>query len=294
MGLSYLVVDLGIRYIDHGSDGYYIYTDLAPTLFSLSWISIFIFLFYFLPKRIRRYFYVVSLVIFNLIGYSEYLHFKILGRFYGISDLFLVGEGSSYFKYAVMSSDIKILIIMFISILLGLFVFIFSKKYHEMYIDKMYFIFIILFSCLCCSGFFVCAHFRLGESEKESSYDASINPVVVYNDFNNPSKNIQVTGMYESVFRGLYVYIRNSFFKDNGMDVSYIKDYVKENNKELIANDYTGIFKNKNVIFILMESIDDFVVTEEYMPTLYRLQNEGFNFKNRYSPTFGGGATINS
>ena len=59
-------------------------------------------------------------------------------------------------------------------------------------------------------------------------------------------------------------------------------------------NDYTGILEGKNVIYVLMESIDSWLVTEEVMPTLTRLQKEGLNFTNRYASTFGGGQTINT
>ena len=62
-------------------------------------------------------------------------------------------------------------------------------------------------------------------------------------------------------------------------------------NKE---NKYTGILEGKNVIYVLMESIDSWLVTEDVMPTLYKLRKEGLNFTNRYAPTFGGGQTINS
>ncbi|MDE5630766.1 MAG: LTA synthase family protein, partial [Bacilli bacterium] len=60
------------------------------------------------------------------------------------------------------------------------------------------------------------------------------------------------------------------------------------------TNDYTGIFKGKNVIYIMMESIDSWIIDEDTMPTLKHLQETGMNFTNRYSPFFNGGQTINS
>lgn len=52
-------------------------------------------------------------------------------------------------------------------------------------------------------------------------------------------------------------------------------------------NDYTGIFKDKNLIMILMESVGFPVFGEEYkeyFPTLYKLQTEGISAVNNYSP----------
>lgn len=56
----------------------------------------------------------------------------------------------------------------------------------------------------------------------------------------------------------------------------------------------TGAFAGKNLIFIMMESMDDWLVTPEYMPNLYRLEQEGVYFRNYYAPIFLAAATFNS
>lgn len=49
-------------------------------------------------------------------------------------------------------------------------------------------------------------------------------------------------------------------------------------------NEYTGLFKDKNLILIMMESISLLGINEEYFPNLYKLWNEGISFNNFYSP----------
>lgn len=49
-------------------------------------------------------------------------------------------------------------------------------------------------------------------------------------------------------------------------------------------NDYTGIFKDKNLIVILMESVDEIALLEQYFPTISKIYNEGISFRNNYSP----------
>ena len=49
-------------------------------------------------------------------------------------------------------------------------------------------------------------------------------------------------------------------------------------------NDYTGLFKGKNVIVILMESANDAIINEEFFPNFTKMYNEGFHWKNNYSP----------
>ena len=49
-------------------------------------------------------------------------------------------------------------------------------------------------------------------------------------------------------------------------------------------NDYTGIFKDKNLIVIMVESGSNILINEEYYPNLYKLYNEGWAWENNYSP----------
>ena len=50
-------------------------------------------------------------------------------------------------------------------------------------------------------------------------------------------------------------------------------------------NDMTGIFKGKNLIIILMESVDEIaILNKEDFPTLYKLYHDGISFKNNFSP----------
>lgn len=59
-------------------------------------------------------------------------------------------------------------------------------------------------------------------------------------------------------------------------------DSVTPTNK----NEYTGYFKDKNLIFILAEGFNSIAVDKELTPTLYKLTNSGFVFNNFYSPVF--------
>ena len=293
MTLSYWVIDIGIRFLSYDSYKFYSYTNIAPSLFSFCWISIFIGVFYLLNKEKRKIFYIISLSIFNLIGLSQYLHFKILERFYSVNDIFLLKEGSEYFGYALLEIDLKILAVIFLSIIFSLITINLSKKYHETYRDKMYFNFVTIFTIICSVSFFACGYIKLGKVETNAYY-ASSSDRNVYQEFTNPNKNMQVVGMYENIPRGITVYIRNKLTNNTEKETKEIETYLATHNKTTESNEYTGIFKDKNLIVVMMESIDNFLVTPKVMPTLYKLSKEGLNFTNRYSPTFGSGQTINS
>ena len=69
------------------------------------------------------------------------------------------------------------------------------------------------------------------------------------------------------------------------------KTYLKAKaNQELITidtkpakpTDVTGSFAGKNVIMIMMETVEEYAIDAELTPTLYRLLNEGYSFTNTY------------
>lgn len=67
--------------------------------------------------------------------------------------------------------------------------------------------------------------------------------------------------------------------------IKIVYTYLK--NKEATnQNEYTGMYKGKNLIFILAEGFNSIAVDKNLTPTLYKMINDGFNFTNYYSPLF--------
>lgn len=63
-----------------------------------------------------------------------------------------------------------------------------------------------------------------------------------------------------------------------------LNDYFM-NRKITPKNEMTGIFEGKNLILILMESVNEIsILNQEYFPTLYKLYHEGISFTNNYTP----------
>ena len=53
-------------------------------------------------------------------------------------------------------------------------------------------------------------------------------------------------------------------------------------------NEFTGLFKGKNMIFITAEAFSAELIDPELMPTLYRLATKGFQFTDYYQPASAG------
>lgn len=88
---------------------------------------------------------------------------------------------------------------------------------------------------------------------------------------------------------GIGSYIRKDI-ELTASDDSLNKDelnYWIDNNRELSENnEYTDIFKDKNLIILQSESLSVYAINENITPNLFRLKNEGIFFSNFYAPLY--------
>ncbi len=75
----------------------------------------------------------------------------------------------------------------------------------------------------------------------------------------------------------------NLIENEDDLVLNYLNKYFINNNYT-DENSYTGLFENKNLIVIMMESVNDIFINEELYPNFYKLVSEGYYFKNNYSP----------
>ena len=73
--------------------------------------------------------------------------------------------------------------------------------------------------------------------------------------------------------------------KTNNKKIKNMHTYFK-NIKPTEKNEYTGLFKDKNIIFIVAEAFDTIGLDEKLTPTLYMMANNGYVFKNFYQPLY--------
>jgi len=71
--------------------------------------------------------------------------------------------------------------------------------------------------------------------------------------------------------------------KEDNETLNNLNKYFISNNITDI-NEYTGMFKDKNLIVIMLESVNDIIINEEDYPNFYKMYSEGWHWKNNYSP----------
>lgn len=101
---------------------------------------------------------------------------------------------------------------------------------------------------------------------------------------NNPKNPVTVENIYK---REIDDEAWNNLIKiEENKDLITLNNYFI-NRTIYSKNEYTGLFKDKNLVMIMMESISEAVFHEEYkefFPTLYKLYTEGITGVNNYSP----------
>ncbi len=117
-----------------------------------------------------------------------------------------------------------------------------------------------------------------------------------YENMFNTHRLYQVCGIYQTAIKDLYANylhpLMPSYQQEKEEAKKEIDEYFAKRGAHE-ANEMTGIFAGKNVVLVLMESMDDWALGE-HTPTINRLMAEGINFTDFYTPVYGGVRTFNS
>lgn len=98
VGLSFFVIDFTLRFFTRWL-GYYSIFELAPSLFSLCWIAIFVVVLSLLPRKVGRIMYAVWYGVWSIYTLIQYVYYLIFNKFFFLSDILYASEGGNYLDY---------------------------------------------------------------------------------------------------------------------------------------------------------------------------------------------------
>ena len=129
-----------------------------------------------------------------------------------------------------------------------------------------------------------------------SDYGRAQSAEAAYDNLFNAHRLYQVCGMYQTLVKDVYAHelypLTPSYASAQKAGRLEIDNYFAERG-DGTGNEMTGILQGKNVILVLMESMDDWMIGE-HTPTINRLMEEGISFTNFYTPAYGGIRTFNT
>ena len=224
----------------------------------------------FFPSKIKSIIEICISIVMSIVSFSQVMHYKFFSTFYRIKKFKVIGELYDVMDEVVMRIDISSLII-FIFMIVTIVVILFLNNKDKEVIHKKTFIFVEIFLMMV---FFTITRFN-------SSYDDSF----LKNTFYNNAKYINRFGICDYLANDV-MSLFNSKTNLSDEKEQEIIEFIKKNNYYK-TNEYTSLFKDKNLILIECESLNNYPFNEELTPTLTKLSKEGYYFTNFYSPLYG-------
>ena len=270
--------------------------DRWPLMFGLLWTGILTCLLRALPTKVSRIGFGVLFFAFVAYTAAQTGYYIMFSQMLWISEFRYASEGSEFFN-VLLQYPVGWWLFLIGLVALGIMlIWKYPKRNHNWQWN--------LISYLLCGAFICSAGWLPGkvfEHDRQiqyagSDYGRAKSAEAAYENMFNTHRLYRVCGIYQTAVKDVYrdfIYpILPSYARTQAEARQQIDDYFEERGEQQ-ENSMTGIFEGKNVILVLMESMDDFALGA-HTPTINRLMEEGINFTNFYTPGYGGVRTFNS
>ena len=287
--VTFCTLDLWLRYETRAINLYKI-TELAPNLLTLMWAVLLTSLVTLIPsRRWGRIAYGLIYVFYFIYTVAQFFVYLVLDRFIYVTDIFLAGEGADYASFVLEFIDLRLVLQLLGMVALGVLgVVLFPKKAP---VPKKTALVRGLAALLAVLGISQ-ASCLYGELAGDNVWDNFQSPAFEYSRFVSPNFGMQITGVYQFLCRDIQVQLGRTFTDTSALSQEI--DAYFEEKPDHQGNAYTGLLEGKNVIVVMLESIDDWIITPEVMPTLYSMMESSINFTNHYTPDYASGYTFNT
>ncbi len=251
-----------------------------------------------LPRKAGRIFYGITYYVFALWALAQVGYYFVFGKMMWLSTISLLGEGAGYLGDVLVAFPLLWWVGGLILLLLGVLV---LWKFPR---TVLKFPARLPYLCLAAVGIagLVLLPELVFQKDKDiwgtnSEYARSSSSRAKYETMYDSQSVYNICGIFQLTFKDLWkneIYpLTPAYFQTRQDELQQIDDYFAQRGVSG-SNEMTGIFEGKNVVLVLMESMDDWMITQEDTPTLLRLMDEGIQFTNFYTPGYGSARTLNS
>ena len=267
-------------------------------LFGLFWAVLLSAVLYAIPRKVSRIVFGVVYYVIGLWTVAQLGYYQIFGKLMWITSSRFAGEGAEFLGGLLSNFTVFFWIGSLLVIGLGVLLIMFYPKTAGNHYVRAAMVLPVAASIVGLSllpeAVFVRDQDVWGT---RSEYAQSSSLRATYKTMYDAKNVYDICGMYQLAFRDLWV---NSIYPLTPAyqiqlreQMDEIDDYFADRGVHT-DNEMTGIFEGKNVVLILMESMDDWMINEMDTPTICRLMEEGISFTQFYTPGYGTARTINS
>lgn len=293
-------LDLGYRYM-YPMDGMHPWNDPTAMFFTMLWSLLLTGIVYIMPtvgRRILMVLFVTVQCIWCLVFGAMY---TIFGSVFSFADLAYAGDGAKFFSFSYLHYRKGLLLAVAGGILLAVLLAVLLPKKRYRFYRPM--VGLLMIAAAVAGIWYLNGTMRESDNSTftwDTTYEADTDKAV-YTNFSDTNRCFYMAGGYQYLFRSFTVTFDIEDAFRNGMTYDKLDTYYAQREETVHSdNEMTGAFQGKNVMLFLLESIDTWLLTEDYMPNLYRLQQQSINFENHFSPmfisagTFGTEYTVNT
>ena len=251
-----------------------------------------------LPRLVGRIFFGITYYFFLLWSLAQIGYYSVFNRMMWLSDIFFAGEGAGFLG-DVLGAFPLLWWIGGIALLGlgGVLIWTFPKVLPRIRWRLPYMVTVAAAIIMLIALPELVFLRDLGVWGTRSEYAQSSSYRATYNTMYDARNVYDICGVYQLTFRDIWVHelypLTPAYRSELEAQTGEIDEYFAQRG-EHTDNEMTGIFEGKNVVLVLMESMDDWLITPEDTPTLCRLMGEGINFTDFYTPGYGTARTINS
>ncbi|MDO5546208.1 MAG: sulfatase-like hydrolase/transferase [Eubacteriales bacterium] len=269
---------------------------LWPLAFGALWALILSAVVWLLPGKVGRVAYALLYGLITVYAVVQTGYYILFGEMMWLSDFRYASEGADYAS-VLLNYPLKWWLGVACLIVLGV---VLVCKFPRRHWDWR----IALVSALLCvtaaMGAYILPQAVFEQDDgvrySGSDYGRMQSAEAAYENLFNTHRLYQVCGLYQTLCKDIYanaIYpLTPAYTEAHEAGRQEIDDYFAEKDKP-VENEMTGLLAGKNVVLVLMESMDDWMLGE-YTPTLNRLMSEGINFTRFYTPVYGGIRTFNT
>ena len=270
----------------------------SPLIFGLLWALLLSGICLQLPRLISKIFFGLTYYFSLLWGLAQVGYYCVFGRMMWLRDIFFAGEGAEFLG-DILGAFPVLWWVGGIVLFLGGIVLIWKfPKPSKTWTGRGA---SLAVAVVCIAGLFLLPE-RIFMKDLDiwgtrSEYAQSSSYRATYNTMYDARNVYNITGVHQLSFRDVWkhhIYPLTPAYRAALKDQEQQVDEYFSRRPEKQTNEMTGAFQGKNVVMVLMESMDDWMITQEDTPTLYRMMEEGINFTDFYTPGYGTARTINS
>lgn len=295
--LSFVIVDFSFRYIyDH------LFTvDLFshnPMMFSICWSLLLTAVVGIIPGVAKRITMMLLIVVFGVFSIAHAVVYNIFGNFFSFADFAYLGDGVRFFSFTYLKvRKLLVFSVLLAILIMGVAAWITAANKKTSRRNELIGCTALL---LLSVAAIVLVHTKLmddGKSQQMSWGTAIVEQPesAIYEDFSNVNQCMGIAGLYQYTARNLAVSTGlEQWIETSSVYESLDKIYQGRIGKYNTENEMTGVFEGKNLILIMLESVDTWMINEDYMPELYSVQQKSINFTSHYTPLFINAGTFNT